>query len=68
MVVCNDRIDDAYDDLYFLERACMVEVLALSNGKKLVPVNPALAKRVGQHIGGERLQGGLFFEALRRVL
>ena len=68
VVVCNDRIDYAYDDLYFLERACMVEVLAHSTGKKLVPVNAALAKRVGQQIDGERLQGELFFEALRRVL
>jgi hypothetical protein len=46
----------------------MVEVLAHSTGKKLVPVNPALAKRVGKQIDGERLQGELFFEALRRVL
>jgi hypothetical protein len=46
----------------------MVEVMALSTGKKLVPVNAALAKRVGQQIDGERLQGELFFEALRRVL
>ena len=68
VVVCNDRIDYAYDDLYFLERACMVEVLAHSTGKKLVPVNAALAKRIGQQIDGERLQGELFFEALRRVL
>ena len=68
VVVCNDRIDYAYDDLYFLERACMVEVLAHSTGKKLVPVNAALAKRVGQQIDGERLQGELFFEALRRML
>ena len=30
VVVCNARIDYVYDDLYFLERACMVEVLVLS--------------------------------------
>jgi ribulose-5-phosphate 4-epimerase/fuculose-1-phosphate aldolase len=28
VVVCGDRMDYAYDDLYYLERACMAEVLA----------------------------------------
>ena len=28
VVVCGERMDYAYDDLYYLERACMVEVLA----------------------------------------
>jgi ribulose-5-phosphate 4-epimerase/fuculose-1-phosphate aldolase len=68
VVVCGSRIDHAYDDLYFLERACMVEVLAASSGRPLVPVAPALAARVGEQTLGERLQSELFFEALRRRL
>jgi ribulose-5-phosphate 4-epimerase/fuculose-1-phosphate aldolase len=41
VVVCGDRMDYAFDDLYYLERACMVEVLARSSGLPLVPVDEA---------------------------
>jgi len=68
VVVCGERMDCAYDDLYILERACMVEVLARSTGLALAPVAPALAADVGAQINGERLQSALFFEALRRLV
>lgn len=68
VVVCGDRIDYAYDDLYYLERACMAQVLAQSTGMALVPVAPALAQRVAAQTLSERLQSELFFEALRRQL
>jgi ribulose-5-phosphate 4-epimerase/fuculose-1-phosphate aldolase len=68
IVVCGERIDHAYDDLYYLERACMVEVLARSTGLKMEPIDPALAARVAAQTNGERLQSELFFESLRRLL
>jgi len=68
VVVCGPRLDHAYDDLYYLERACQLQVLALSTGRTLVPVQAALAQQVAQQIQGERLQSTLFFEALRRTL
>jgi ribulose-5-phosphate 4-epimerase/fuculose-1-phosphate aldolase len=68
VVVCSHRMDFAYDDLYMLERACMMQVLAMSTGKPLMPVDPALAAHVGAQIDSERLQSTLFFEALRRKL
>lgn len=68
IVVCGDRIDYAYDDLYYLERACMAQVLAQSTGMALVPVAPQLAQRVAEQTLSERLQSELFFEALRRQL
>jgi ribulose-5-phosphate 4-epimerase/fuculose-1-phosphate aldolase len=68
VIVCGERVDYAYDDLYYLERACMVEVLAASTGRPLVPVDAALAARVAQQTNGERLQSELFFESLRRTL
>lgn len=68
VVVCGARIDYAYDDLYYLERACMTQVLAQSTGRPLVPVDAALARRVGEQSLGERLQSELFFEALRRTI
>lgn len=68
VVVCGERIDYAYDDLYYLERACQAQVLAQSTGRPLAPVNGAIAARVGEQVQGERLQSELFFEALRRNL
>jgi ribulose-5-phosphate 4-epimerase/fuculose-1-phosphate aldolase len=68
VVVCGERIDHAYDDLYYLERACMHQVLAQSTGRPLKPVAAELAAKVGAQTIGERLQSELFFEALRRTL
>lgn len=68
VVVCGERIAYAYDDLYYLERACLHQVLAQSTGRPLVPVAAELAARVGAQTLGERAQSELFFEALRRTL
>lgn len=68
VVVCGARIAHAYEDLYYLERACQAQVLAQSTGRPLAPVNRDLADRVAEQMEGERLQADLFFEALRRTL
>lgn len=68
VVVCGARIAHAYDDLYYLERACMHEVLARSTGLPLARADEALAQRVGEQTLGERMQSDLFFEALRRTV
>jgi ribulose-5-phosphate 4-epimerase/fuculose-1-phosphate aldolase len=68
VVVCAQRMDHAYDDLYYLERACCVQVLAQSTGQSLQPVAPAIAHKVMEQSLGERLQSELFFAALRRKL
>ena len=68
VVVCGPSVAYAYDDLYYLERACMVEVLAARSGAPLAPVNRALVDEVALQLEGERLQSSLFFEALRRTL
>lgn len=68
VVVCGARIDHAYDDVYYLERACQAQVLAQSTGRPLAPVAADLAARVCAQTLGERLQSELSFEALRRRL
>ena len=67
VIVCGSRLDHAYDDLYYLERACMAQVLARSTGRPLAAVSSAVAARVAQQTERERLQSELFFEALRRT-
>jgi len=68
VIVCGARIDHAFDDLYYLERACMAQVLAQSTGVPLAPVDAQLAARVAAQTLGERLQSELFFASLRRML
>jgi ribulose-5-phosphate 4-epimerase/fuculose-1-phosphate aldolase len=68
VVVCGDSVAYAYDDLYYVERACMVEVLARQTGLPLTPVPEVMAAQVELQTRGERLQADLFFEALRRTL
>lgn len=68
VVVCGERLDYAYDDLFFLERACTAQVLAESTGRALAPVDPLIAGKVAAQIQSERLQSELFFAALRRQL
>ncbi len=46
VMVLADTIAQAWDDLYYLERACQAQVLAMSSGRALVPVSPALAAAV----------------------
>jgi ribulose-5-phosphate 4-epimerase/fuculose-1-phosphate aldolase len=68
VVVCGARMDHAFDDLYYLERACQLQVLAQSTGRPLKPMDEAMARRVCEQSRGERVQSELFFEALRRTL
>lgn len=68
VVVCGARIDHAYDDLYYLERACLHQVLAQSTGRPLAPAGAALAQAVMEQTLGERLQSELHFRALGRLL
>ena len=66
--ICGPSVAYAFDDLYYLERACQAQVLAQSTGRPLAPVAADLAARVCAQTLGERLQSELSFEALRRRL
>ncbi len=68
VIVTGPTIAHAYDDLYYLERACMHQVLAMSTGLPLAPASAELSAQVARQIQGEREQSDLFFEALRRLL
>ena len=68
VIVTGPTVAHAYDDLYYLERTCMHQVLAASTGRPLAPVSAELSARVAAQIQGEREQSDLFFEALRRML
>ena len=68
VVVCGERMDYVFDDLYYLERACQVQMIAMASGQRLMPVNADVAAKVAAQMNEERLQSTLFFESLRRRL
>jgi len=59
-----------FDDLYYLERACMHQVLAVqgSGGKPLRRIPDDMCQRVSAQIAGERQQSDLFFDSIKRML
>ena len=58
----------AFDDLYYLDRACHQQVLAMSTGKplKLIP-EPLLSETARQYMQVLEHQAELHFSALKRV-
>ena len=70
VTVVGTSIAWAFDDLYYLERACMHQVLATqaAAGKPLRRVPDDMCARVGAQIASERQQSDLFFGSIKRLL
>lgn len=66
VIVTGPSVAWAFDDLYYLERACMHQVLAQSTGRPLKLIDPAVAARTARQLDGERQQSDLHLAALRR--
>jgi ribulose-5-phosphate 4-epimerase/fuculose-1-phosphate aldolase len=60
-----DTVANVFDDLYYLERACTVQVLAQSTGKKLRVISEDVAGRTALQFEQERQQSSLHFEAMK---
>jgi ribulose-5-phosphate 4-epimerase/fuculose-1-phosphate aldolase len=62
-------VAQTYDDLYYLERAAMVQVLAMQTGRPLHNIDAKLAEHTANQIAdGESQQALLHFESLKRML
>ena len=69
VMVTGPTIAEAWDDLYYLERAAEVQVKALSTGRPLRAVNPDLARRVAAQMReGDPESARLHLESVKRVL
>ena len=68
VLVVAGTVAEAFDDLYYLERACQTLVLAYSTGQKLNLMSPELAERTAR--GWEDYKGAAFahFEEMKRIL
>jgi ribulose-5-phosphate 4-epimerase/fuculose-1-phosphate aldolase len=70
VLVLAGSIAKAWDDLYYLERACEVQRLAESTGRRVVPVPAAVAEATAEqmrHEGG-RDSPTLHLESIKRQL
>jgi ribulose-5-phosphate 4-epimerase/fuculose-1-phosphate aldolase len=67
IIVTGLSIDIAFDDLYYLERACMLQVLGMGTGKALRQVPDAIAQKTAAQMTDDT-QARLHFVALKRLL
>lgn len=69
VVVCGPTVAVAYDDLYYLERACLTQQLALATGQPLRMIDPDVCVTTArQYREDNRSQAELHFDALTRIL
>ena len=69
VMVVAPNIAEAWDDLYYLERACEAQRLAMSTGRSLKPVPQAMAEKTyAQMRIGDRESARLHLESIKRIL
>jgi len=71
VIVTGPTVHHAFNDLYFLERACMVQVLAQSTGKRLRQIDEAVAQAMSNAMATNPDavdQPRKHLEALKRIL
>lgn len=69
VMVTGQSIAEAWDDLYYLERACEAELLALSTGRRLKPVAPGIAAYTAQQMRRDATEAArLHLASVRRTL
>ncbi len=73
VIVCGRSVAEAFNSLYFLERACQTQILAMSTGKPLRRVAPAVVAKTRAQFGASGLPPGqnahdYHFDALKRQL
>jgi ribulose-5-phosphate 4-epimerase/fuculose-1-phosphate aldolase len=69
VMVVAPNIAEAWDDLYYLERACEVQTLALSTGRQVLPVDKAIAEAAYRQMReGDPESARLHLASIKRTL
>jgi ribulose-5-phosphate 4-epimerase/fuculose-1-phosphate aldolase len=69
VIVVGPTVAEAFDSLYYLERACRLQVLARMMGGKLKPVRPEVASSAFRMMREDAPKyAGAHFTALKRIL
>ena len=68
VLVVADTVAEAFDDMYYLERACQNLVLAYSTGRKLNPLSDEIAENTARGWESYRASAHAHFEQLKAML
>ena len=72
IIVTGKTVYEAWESLYFLEKACRAQILAMSSGKPIKIIEDKIAKKVVEQIEKENMGNSAnsfrHFEALKRLL
>jgi ribulose-5-phosphate 4-epimerase/fuculose-1-phosphate aldolase len=68
VTVVAPSVAEAFNDLYYLERACQAQILAMSTGRQLRVLPPALVARTREQMAADVYEVDLHFAALKRRL
>jgi ribulose-5-phosphate 4-epimerase/fuculose-1-phosphate aldolase len=68
VMVIGEDVADAWQKLYFFERACQAQVLAQSTGQPLIRVSDAIAEHTAAQWLKEAPKAGSQFAAVQRVV
>lgn len=69
VIATGSTVAEAYNRLYYLERACMHQVMALSTGGKLRLIDDEVARKTAQQIAEDEPEmAEMHFSALKRIL
>ncbi|TCT06102.1 aldolase [Aquabacter spiritensis] len=69
VIVLGGTIAEAWDDLYYLERACEVQCLALATGRPIHPVKPEIAAAAARQMReGDAESARLHLASMKRIL
>ena len=68
VVVVGDTIAQAFDDFYYLERACQVQILAQQTGQELNVMPDEMARATHDQFRKFTINADLHMEEIRRIL
>jgi ribulose-5-phosphate 4-epimerase/fuculose-1-phosphate aldolase len=68
VLVIGETIAEAFDELYYLEKAAQLQVLALSTGRPLALIGDEMAELAGRQWRGYADAAALHFNELRAIL
>jgi len=68
VLITGEDVAQAFDDLYYLERAAMTQIMAMSTGRALRIIPEDLCRKAFGQFGAETEQAQHFLEAIKRIL
>ena len=68
VLITGEDTAQAFDDLYYLERAAMIQVLAMNTGRPLRLIPDDVCRMAYEQFGSESAQAYHFLEAIKRIL